>query len=164
MPKKILWVCVLGAAVLGACAPNRSLEGLKEELLDIDRAFSKASVEQGQGKAFIEYMASEAVIYPMVGAPIQGKADFSKIITAASSGAPESRLEWEPLFADISLSGDLGYTLGSYIATVFQSEGDPLVRHGHYVTVWKKQSDGNWKFVFDGGNQAAPLQNPQEGK
>ena len=164
MRKKILWICVLGTAALGACAPNRSLEGLKEELLDIDRAFSKASAEQGQANAFLEYMASEAVIYPMVGAPIKGKDDFSQIMSGASSGAPESRLEWEPQYADISLSGDLGYTLGSYKATVFQGEGDPLVRHGHYVTVWKKQSDGTWRFVFDGGNQAAPIQNPQEGK
>jgi ketosteroid isomerase-like protein len=26
-----------------------------------------------------------------------------------------------------------------------------MVRHGSYLTVWKKQSDGSWKVIADGG-------------
>ncbi len=150
--------------ILSACAPARSLESLKEELLDVDRAFSQASIESGQTAAFLEYMALAGVIYPMVGDPIKGKDEFARQNSGPASEAGESRLEWEPVFADVSLSGDVGYTLGKYRATFFQAEGEPLVRQGHYVTIWKRQSDGTWKFVFDGGNQAAPIPSPREGK
>jgi ketosteroid isomerase-like protein len=25
--------------------------------------------------------------------------------------------------------------------------------YGTYISIWKKQSDGNWKFVLDSGNE-----------
>ena len=31
-----------------------------------------------------------------------------------------------------------------------------VVRHGKYVTIWKKQADGSWKFVVDIGNPSSP--------
>ena len=164
MLKNTLVLYVVLAATLSACAPTQSPEALKEELLDVDRAFSQASVEKGQTTAFLEYMAPEAVIYPMVGDPIRGIDEFSQIMAAPASGASEARLEWEPYFADISLSGDIGYTLGKYRATFPQADGEPQVSQGNYITVWKRQSDGTWRFVFDGGNQASPIQNSQEGK
>jgi hypothetical protein len=29
-------------------------------------------------------------------------------------------------------------------------------RYGNYMSVWKKQDDGSWKFVLDGGNTTPP--------
>ena len=45
-------------------------------------------------------------------------------------------------------SADLGYTFGNWILTKI----DGNKRHGVYYTFWKKQKNGEWKFVFDGGN------------
>ena len=60
-------------------------------------------------------------------------------------------LTWEPDFADVAKSGDLGYTWGRYTYTSFDSTESPSC--GFYVTIWKKQLDGSWRFVFDAGNQ-----------
>ena len=52
-------------------------------------------------------------------------------------------LVWWPLWAGIARSGDLGFTTGPYTA-----DGRP---GGYYFTVWAKQPDGSWKWLFDGG-------------
>jgi len=57
-------------------------------------------------------------------------------------------LSWEPLDADIAASGDLGYTYGIY--TVHLPDSTIL---GTYATVWKKNLNGQWKFVLDVGNE-----------
>jgi ketosteroid isomerase-like protein len=59
-------------------------------------------------------------------------------------------LTWEPLYADISVSGDLGYTYGLFAS---HTKTGKLLGRGKYVTIWKKQRDGTWKYVLDGGNE-----------
>lgn len=51
-----------------------------------------------------------------------------------------------------SEAGDLGYTLGTWRSTRYTAEGRGQVITGKYVTIWRKQADGSWKVVFDGGN------------
>jgi ketosteroid isomerase-like protein len=41
--------------------------------------------------------------------------------------------------------------MGTY---VFQR--DDLTGHGKYLTVWQKGTDGEWKFVQDGGSGNPP--------
>jgi ketosteroid isomerase-like protein len=54
--------------------------------------------------------------------------------------------------ADISASGDLGYTYGTYEFRAVGKDGNPVVEHGKYTSIWKKQRDGSWKVVLDMGN------------
>jgi ketosteroid isomerase-like protein len=65
-------------------------------------------------------------------------------------------LTWQPTRADVSRSGDLGYTVGSFERKSSDPQGNPAVRRGKYVTIWKKQADGNWKVVVDIGNLDQP--------
>jgi ketosteroid isomerase-like protein len=59
------------------------------------------------------------------------------------------QMTWEPQGGDIAASGELGYTYGIYELR----DGGDNVQRGTYVTIWKKQEDGKWKFVLDSGNQ-----------
>jgi ketosteroid isomerase-like protein len=63
-----------------------------------------------------------------------------------------SNLSWEPEFGMVS--GNLGYTFGwwNFKAKIYPNRD--TVFTGNYVTIWKKQSDGSWKYVLDGGNTA----------
>jgi hypothetical protein len=56
-------------------------------------------------------------------------------------------LNWWPNFAGVARSGDLAFTTGP--ATV--NGGKPGI---FYFTVWSRQKDGGWKWVFDGGVDA----------
>ena len=39
------------------------------------------------------------------------------------------------------------------LETVSDAEGKQEKTYGHYISIWKKQPDGSWKFVFDTGNE-----------
>ncbi|MGC1452130.1 MAG: nuclear transport factor 2 family protein, partial [Candidatus Sulfotelmatobacter sp.] len=61
-------------------------------------------------------------------------------------------LTWTPVGADISGSGDLGYTYGNYEFHAKAKDGKPVVQYGKYTSIWKQQKDGSWKVVLDMGN------------
>ena len=63
-----------------------------------------------------------------------------------------NRLIWTPVGADISSSGDLGYTYGNYEFHSKDKEGKAKVEYGKYTSIWKQQKDGSWKVVLDMGN------------
>ena len=69
----------------------------------------------------------------------------------------DNHLTWRPVGADISASGDLGYTYGTFEFRSKDKNGKPTVEHGKYTSIWKKQNDGSWKVVLDMGN-ASPAQ------
>ena len=51
---------------------------------------------------------------------------------------------------------DVGYTRGSYVFRANGPDGKPQISYGKYVTIWRKQADGEWKFVLDIGNHSPP--------
>ena len=56
-------------------------------------------------------------------------------------------LTWKPDFVDVSLSGDMGYTYGKYVYTTINTVGHKNIVEGVFHTVWKRQTNGTWKFV-----------------
>lgn len=64
----------------------------------------------------------------------------------------EPLIEWWPLFAGVARSGELGFTTGP---AARDQEG-----YGHYFTVWRRQEDGSWLWVYDGGSNASPAGQP----
>ncbi|WP_422358942.1 YybH family protein [Reichenbachiella sp.] len=119
-----------------------------EILKEVDRAFSKLSFEKGMNHAFETYIADTGTVLRNNSFPIVGK----DAVISGHFSRPDSafRLTWEPMFADIAQSGDLGYTYGTYL--VSSISGDSLGT-GTYVSIWKQQQDQSWKFVFDAGNE-----------
>ena len=67
--------------------------------------------------------------------------------------APSSR--GEPVFADVSDDGTFGYTWGDLKITDPRKDGqgDPRISLSMTISIWKRQPDGSWKWVFDGGPQ-----------
>jgi len=129
--------------------PKKTIAGLEEKIkmMDADRAFSKLSEEKGMKAAFMEYIDSNGVLlkpglYPVVGADA---IDF--LIQQDDSSY---QLKWEPKKGVIAASGELGYTYGLYALKL--SDKDTSI-FGTYITIWKKQADGSWKFVLNSGNE-----------
>src|SRR5882672_2286093 len=114
------------------------------DLLAADSAFAALSVAQGAKAAFLAFAAEDAVtIGGGGGGPMHHGRDA---IAAAFAGFPaDAVLEWAPVAAEIAASGDLGCTVGQASITALHS-------YSKYRTIWKRQADGSWKFVADGGN------------
>lgn len=58
-------------------------------------------------------------------------------------------LQWKPDYVEVSASADLGYTYGKYTYSAPDSSGKKTVSKGIFHTVWKKQANGEWRFVWD---------------
>ncbi|MEE9441729.1 MAG: nuclear transport factor 2 family protein [candidate division Zixibacteria bacterium] len=123
----------------------------KDILLHTDREFAKLALENGARAAFDYYMADDARIYAAGIEPRVGRDSILSLFPKIDNDI----LNWEPYFADIAASGDLGYTLGKYKSTHIDDSGKASATYGNYVTIWKKQPDGQWKFVFDTGHKSS---------
>ncbi len=125
-----------------------------DTLRQLEAHFMKAAAERGS-QGYLSYYADDAVEVPN-GAPlIQGKTNIAK--TMRFLDQKDNHLTWTPVGADISASGDLGYTYGTYEFRSRDKDGKPVVDHGKYTSIWKKQKDGSWKVVLDMGN-ASPAE------
>ncbi|HEY8573555.1 DUF4440 domain-containing protein [Phenylobacterium sp.] len=105
-----------------------------------ERAFAADGLALGIQGSFLKHSAPEGIV--LQPEPRLAKAVFS---------APQPKgpaLVWWPLWAGISHSGDLGFTTGPY-----SFDGKP---RAWYFTVWAKQPDGSWKWLFDGGPPSDP--------
>jgi ketosteroid isomerase-like protein len=129
---------------------------MAEELLNVDRDFARLSVEKGANASFLAYIDDSCVILRPNRLPVIGR---EKITEMYSNPDTSLILNWEPLFADISSSGDLGYTYGIYTLEMDSPEGTIVTKEGTYATIWKKDKEGNWKFVLDTGNQGLGKKN-----
>jgi ketosteroid isomerase-like protein len=118
----------------------------KEQLLKVDREFSATSVEKGFNNAFIGFAHPDAVLLRENSMPVVGKESVIKLFEKADTAGVN--FTWEPLAGDIAASGELGYTYGVYSFTK-----DSVTTKGTYVSIWKKDAAGNWKFVLDSGNE-----------
>ena len=115
------------------------------EMQQTDSDFSNLSREQGFRKAFLEYMEEDAILLRDNNMPIIG-ADAVEYVSSINDST--FQIEWEPHGGDVSSSGDMGFTYGLYTLKT-----DSAVQHGSYVTIWRKQEDGKWKYVLDAGTQ-----------
>jgi ketosteroid isomerase-like protein len=121
----------------------------EQELLAVDAAFAAASVELGSPEAFRLYADPHAIVLG------GGDPDFivgRKAIFEFRQGVPPGFvLNWTPHFAGVGPLGDLGFTVGNFVATTPTRTG-----FGKYLTIWQKSPNGTWKFMQDGGSSSPP--------
>jgi len=120
-------------------------------LLQTDRDFSAMSVREGMFKAFLFYIAEDGVILQDNTYPLKGRETLKKRFSGKSDTA--FVLSWDPLYEKIAESGELGYTYGIHSSFNKTTGG---ITKGTYLTIWRKQTDGTWKFVLDTGTQGLP--------
>ncbi|MEO6818431.1 MAG: DUF4440 domain-containing protein [Ginsengibacter sp.] len=131
---------------------NSSRQDTPQELMDVDIAFSDMSRQVGIKKAFTEFMSPEGILLRPEYPPIVG-AEAIDYLSLVNDTAYV--LSWKPSGGEIAKSGDMGFTYGEYTLKV-----DEAVINGTYVNVWKKQSDGAWKYVLNNTNQGTSPDSP----
>lgn len=127
---------------------DESIEQWKNEILETEKEFAEMAQNEGISEAFLTYAADDAVLMRNNSLVI-GKKTIQENFNDQSSDSKNVSLSWAPDFVDVASSGDLGYTYGKYVYTVTDSLGKSTVNEGVFHTVWKRQPDGTWKFVWD---------------
>jgi ketosteroid isomerase-like protein len=136
------------SAVLGDL-PMARARGPLEQVRAADTAFSALAQRVGTGRAFGDFAAENAQIFSTPGEFITGPNAISDSFgPSGSSGV----LAWHPVAGGVAQSGDLGFTVGNAVFTGQREDGGPLLLYSKYLTVWKKQRDGTWRYVVDGGS------------
>ncbi len=114
-------------------------------LMELEGKFDQ-SVAKGGGKAFASWFADDAVTLNNGQPAVLGRAN----IAAQAQWTPEQyQLSWQPEGAQMGPSNAMGFTWGHYEGHSQDKNGQPIVLHGRYITVWKKQADGQWKVAMD---------------
>ena len=117
-----------------------------QEMVQTEQAFSRMAAEKNTRDAFMAFIADDGVLF-RPGA-VNGKKWMLEHSVPPSDKHP--LLAWQPSFAGMAASGDLGFTTGPWESRDDRNDSNPS-GYGHFVTVWKKQPDGTWKFVVDLG-------------
>ncbi len=124
----------------------------KMELYDLEARFAKDVLERG-GAGFASWFADDGVALGNGVAPLIGKVAIAK---SANWSAKDYQLTWTPTDAMMGPSGDMGYTWGHFEGHSKDSNGNPVLTTGRYITMWRKEPDGSWKVVLDAGANEPP--------
>lgn len=112
-----------------------------DDMVAAERAFAADASARGTRAAFLAALADDGLVF----APGPGSGQR----TWEARPDNKNRLEWAPELAEISASGDLGYTSGPWRFTADGAEKPS--GFGHFFTIWRKGADGKWKVLIDHG-------------
>ena len=123
------------AAVMTVAAPAATAQTAPlDQVIAAERAFADFTREHGFKSGFLAFVAPDG--WGFQPAPTPVRPGLEALPNEAPPGPP---LHWWPQFAGVANSGDLGFTTGG--ATI------PV----RYFTVWQRQADGSWRWLYDGG-------------
>lgn len=139
---------MLSAALAAAVLASASAAAAPvDEVIAAERAFAAQTREVGFKRGFLAWVADNGFIFAPGLRP--ARAVLEALPAIAPPGPP---LFWWPEFAGVANSGDLGFTTGG--ATI------PV----RYFTVWQRQADGRWRWIYDGGPPLAAAMAQHEGE
>lgn len=135
-------------------APRSLAQSALQTMVDTELAFARMSGEQGIRPSFMAFIDDDGILFrPRA---VKGKQWMTENPVPPSDKRP--LLSWYPTVAEISRAGDMGYTTGpwEYKNDIHDAKA---VAWGNFLTVWRRQPDGSWKFAIDLG-----ISNPQPDK
>lgn len=120
-------------------AGDLTLNQARYELGKLERVFTSASASQGLVAAYAVAMANDIRLYRMGEFPIQGVSAVAKALSLV-----DGTWTWAVNHAEVSPSGDLGYTFGVSTLAVNGTEAQFSFAH-----IWRRAENGEWQLALD---------------
>ena len=144
-------IITAGAWLLTACNQTKpaakDLNAIKQEIQEAEKDFETMAAEKGIAEAFWFYADSNAVIKRNNDSLIHTTEGMKNLYAAYFYKS--ASVKWSPDFIDVSPDVNMAYTYGKYLWQSNDSTGKPIEFSGIFHTVWKRQTDGSWKYVWD---------------
>ena len=139
--KRLVFAAVAAVFALSAGPAGAADRDLAAEVKATERAFAKTMADRDI-QAFAGYIAEEGLFFGGKG-PIRGR---EAVVTAWKRffEGSEAPFSWDPETAEVLPSGNLGLTSGP----VRDPKGELI---GTFMTIWRLESDGKWRVIFDKG-------------
>ena len=145
MKKFFLFGVVL--VLIFSCNTSVGKESLIKEIFNSEKAFEKMCAEKGIAEAFYFFADDSAVIKRENDTLIIGKEQIKEYYN--KEFYKTAKVNWAPDFIDVSEDGTLAYTYGKYLWESKDEKGNDVEYRGVFHTVWKRQIDNTWKYVWD---------------
>jgi len=141
MPNLKSCLLVVAAAFALPAVGTDAPVSLADQVRAAETAFA-ASMADRDFAAFSARVSDEAIFYGEHG-PLEGKA---AVLTAWRGffDGPKAPFSWQPEVVEVLASGTLAHSSGP----VLNPEGK---RVGTFNSVWRRETDGHWRVVFDKG-------------
>ena len=152
------WIGItLGVAAVvcavAVSAPAGEMDAAAKALAKLDEDWSKAAATRDAEKVAAFY-AEDVVVYPPGMPAAVGKAAATTIWKVVFFD-PSASISWKSTHAEVSKSGELGFTSGTYELSYKGDDGKVVSEKGKSLCIWKKQADGSWKAIHDMWNTNA---------
>jgi ketosteroid isomerase-like protein len=146
--KKVILLLLTGLVI--SCS-QKNTDGdsntAKAQVAKAEDDFKNLAKTKGIQEAFYTFADSNAIIKRDNDSLIKGKEGIKAFFNDPKF--KKAAVVWKPDFIEVSHDGTLAYTYGKYVWTVTDSVGNKKDFKGIFHTVWKKQKDGSWKYVWD---------------
>ena len=157
MRQLLVLVAVILLLTLGCTAAVETsgqdidLEAERALLLETDRRLAEtySTSETPLDTIFASFTDDSRVLAPDI--PMAEGWEASRAVFAKLEALPGYSLKYSPVMADVGGAADLGYTIGTYHMKLPDSDGNMVEIDGKYLSLWKRQPDGNWKIAVEWG-------------
>ncbi len=138
----------------GGCAPTTDVEADEAAIRETTNEWMNAANARDVER-LVDLYAADASLFPPNAPLVTGK-EAIRTVWSQMVESPSVTSSLQTTKVEISSSGDLAYSVGTYEDTRNDPEGNPITDRGKWVTVLKKQPDGAWKIVADIWNSDLP--------
>jgi uncharacterized protein (TIGR02246 family) len=148
-------LCSLAALCLASYSQTSGrpadVQALKDTEARWNREFAAKDLEK-----LVAHYADNAVLMA-TGMPSSSGRDQIRKTMKEMVDDPALSLKFQASRVEVSSSGDLGFTQGSYQMTMTDPASKQVIHdHGSYVTTYRKQPDGSWKALADIASSDVP--------
>ncbi len=144
----IIYLLVMFALIFSiACNQNVDKEIIKKEIEETEKQFEIMCREKSIAEAFAFFADEKAVIKRGNDSLISGKNNILNYYEKETY--KKAKVNWKPDFIEVSDCGNLAYSYGKYSWIIINEDSTTSEFKGIYTTIWKRQTDKIWKYVWD---------------
>lgn len=122
-------------------------------LLRRDAEWAAAASEGRDVERVLSYWTDDAVVMPPGLPAVVGKDALRRYVEARMQ-IPGFSINWTSTDVIFSPDGNLAYMFGLNAITMNAPDGTPETTEGRAVTIWRRETDGEWRCAVDIWNAA----------
>jgi len=120
----------------------------RTRLLQRDAEWATVASEGSDLERILSYWTDDAVVLAP-GLPVVAGKDALRIYVQGSMQIPGFRITWTSTDVSFSPDGNLAYLFSQNAVTMNTPAGKPITTAGRAVTIWRRESDGEWRCAVD---------------
>jgi len=120
----------------------------KSQLLRRDAEWAAVASEGRDVECILSYWTDDAVVLPPNMPAVIGNAALRQYVES-SLQIPGFRITWSSTDVAMSPDAQLAYLVSRNAITANAPDGRPVTTYGRAITIWRRDSEGQWRCAVD---------------